>query len=75
MNNDNGKLIILKNMKKIIFVFTLALITHASPAQKSAYNSQPERLFNLGKEMFLEGNFTGAQDILLEFTSGSSDLF
>ena len=56
MNNVKGKLIILKNMKKIIFVFTLALITHASPAQKSVYNTKPERHFNQGKEMFLEGN-------------------
>lgn len=75
MNNVKGKLIILKNMKKIIFVFTLALITHASPAQKSVYYLQPDRLFNQGKEMFLEGNYTGAQDILQEYTSGSNDNF
>lgn len=62
-------------MKKIIFVFTLTLITLVSYSQKSVYNSQPDRLFNLGKEMFLEGNYTGAQDILKEFTSGSSDSF
>ncbi|MDD4009681.1 MAG: tetratricopeptide repeat protein, partial [Fermentimonas sp.] len=62
-------------MKKIIFVFTLALITHVSPAQKSVYYSQKDRLFNQGKEMFLEGNYTGAQDILQDYTSGSNDNF
>lgn len=74
-NNVKSKFIIFKNMKKIIFVFTLTLIANISFAQKSVYNSQPDRLFNLGKEMFLEGNYIGAQDILLEFTSSSNDKF
>ncbi len=62
-------------MKKIILVFTLALITYALPAQQSIYNSQPGRLFNLGKEMFLEKNYIGAQEILTDFISESKDYF
>jgi TolA-binding protein len=30
-------------------------------------------MYNLGKEMFLEGNYTGAQDLLAEFIKVSSD--
>jgi TolA-binding protein len=60
-------------MKKIILLLILALITQISPAQKTTYHSGHESLYNLGKEMFLEGNYTGAQDILTEFMHVSSD--
>jgi len=60
-------------MKKIILLLILALITQISPAQKTSYYSGHENLYNLGKEMFLEGNYTGAQDLLTEFMHVSSD--
>jgi TolA-binding protein len=60
-------------MKKIILLFTLVLITQTFMAQKTRYHAQPEDLFNRGKEMFLEGNYTGAQDLLAEFTQASAD--
>ena len=57
-------------MKKIIFVFTLALITHASPAQKSVYNSQPERLFNQERDVSRR-NYTGARTFLKNIFPGA----
>ena len=40
-------------MKKIILLFALTLATQVSMAQRTAYHTQPEKLFNQGKEMFL----------------------
>lgn len=60
-------------MKKIILLLILALIAQISPAQKTTYHAGQENLYNLGKEMFLEGNYTGAQDILAEFMNVGSD--
>lgn len=55
-------------MRKIILLFTLALVTQISTAQRTAYHTQPEKLFNQGKEMFLEGNYVGAKDMLSRYT-------
>ncbi|MEA5063698.1 MAG: tetratricopeptide repeat protein, partial [Petrimonas sp.] len=44
-------------------------------AQRTVYHHQPEKLFNQGKEMFLEGNYTGAQDLLSQYILESSDRF
>lgn len=63
-------------MKKIILLLTLAfLIAEVSIAQKTVYHVQPELLFNRGKEMFLKGNWEGAEQLLTEFTAGSTDPF
>ena len=62
-------------MRKIIVVFTLALVTQIATAQRTAYHTQPEKLFNQGKEMFLDGNYTGATDLLSRFTMVSNDAF
>src|SRR5690606_4653382 len=51
----------------------LVLITQISPAQKTSYFSGHEKLFNQGKEMFLKGNYSGAQDILAEYLQVSPD--
>ncbi len=59
--------------KKIILLVTLALATQVATAQRTAYHSQPERLFNQGKEMFLEGSYVGAQDLLTRFAAESDD--
>src|SRR5690554_4135011 len=60
-------------MRKIILIFTLALLVQGSFAQKSAYNSKPDLLYNQGREMFLGGNWTGAVDLLQKFSNESSD--
>lgn len=60
-------------MKKIILLLALTLLTQILPAQKTTYHAGNENLYNLGKEMFLEGNYTGAQDLLTEFMHVSSD--
>ena len=51
-------------MRKIILIVTLAIITQVTFAQNSVYNTQPELLFNQGKEMSLGGNWNGAVDML-----------
>ncbi|WP_436417812.1 tetratricopeptide repeat protein [Petrimonas sulfuriphila] len=60
-------------MKKTIFVLFFALATHLTMAQRTVYHHQPGKLFNQGKEMFLEGNYTGAQDLLSQFITESTD--
>ncbi len=60
-------------MKKAILFIILALATQVSMAQRTAYHEQPEKLFNQGKEMFLEENYTGAQDLLRRFSAASTD--
>lgn len=62
-------------MKKIIFLFILALIAQVSIAQRTAYHTQPEQLFNRGKEMFLGGNWEGAEQLLKKFVAGSDDTY
>ncbi|WP_286832580.1 MULTISPECIES: tetratricopeptide repeat protein [unclassified Proteiniphilum] len=62
-------------MKKIILLFTLALVTQFSMAQKTVYHTHPEVLFNQGKEMFLEGNWVGAQELLTGFATLSNDSY
>ena len=62
-------------MRKIILLFTLALVTQIATAQRTAYHTQPEKLFNQGKEMFLEGNYVGAKDMLSRFTMVSDDAY
>ena len=60
-------------MRKIILIFTLAIFVQVTFAQKSVYNSQPDLLYNQGKEMFLGGNWTGAVDLLQQYSHKSND--
>jgi len=60
-------------MKKTIFLLFFALATHLAMAQRTVYHHQPGKLFNRGKEMFLERNYTGAQDLLSQFITESTD--
>jgi tetratricopeptide (TPR) repeat protein len=60
-------------MRKIILIITLAIISQVTLAQNSVYNTQPDLLFNQGKEMFLGGNWNGAVDMLQKFSKESRD--
>ncbi len=62
-------------MKKIILLFTLALIVQVSLGQKTVYHTQPEQLFNQGKELFLQGNWEGAEQLLEIFVAESHDTY
>ena len=62
-------------MKKIILILILTLTTQVISAQKTVYNADPDLLYNRGKEMFMEGNWTGAQDLLTIFSDKSEDAF
>lgn len=62
-------------MKKTIFLLLFAVATHLATAQRTVYHHQPEKLFNQGKEMFLEGNYVGAQHLLSQYVAESNDRF
>lgn len=62
-------------MKKIIVLFCLVIASYSLFAQRTVYHQQPEKLFNQGKEMFLERNYTGAQDLLMQYSSTGKDAF
>jgi len=59
-------------MKKITLFVSLALVAQLSVAQRSVYHQLPERLFNQGKEQYLSGNYTGAEDLLEKYLSQST---
>lgn len=60
-------------MKKIFVGLTIIYATQFTYAQKAVYNSQPDRLFNQGKEMFLDRNYSGSINTLTEFVEQSKD--
>ncbi|HRS42020.1 MAG TPA: hypothetical protein P5174_08410, partial [Dysgonamonadaceae bacterium] len=62
-------------MKKNILGILFFLVMQSTFAQRTAYHFQPENLFNQGKEMFLEKNYAGAQDLLGKFIAESDDEF
>ena len=62
-------------MKKIIVLFCLVIASYSLFAQRTVYHQQPEKLFNQGKEMFFERNYTGAQDLLMQYSSIGKDAF
>ena len=66
---------IFTDMKKNILGILLFLVMQSAFAQRTAYHFSPENLFNQGKEMFLEKNYAGAQDLLSKFISESHDEF
>ena len=61
-------------MKRIFLLLTLMSLLQLSLAQRTVYHVEPEKLFNQGKEMFLEGNYAGADDLLTRFTAISDDV-
>jgi tetratricopeptide (TPR) repeat protein len=63
-------------MKKFLpLILSLLVATQFATAQRSMYHQQPESLFNQGKEMFLGGNYVGAQDMLTRFLNEGDDAF
>lgn len=61
-------------MKKLfLLLITLLSLLQLSVAQRTVYHAEPEKLFNQGKEMFLEENYTGAEDLLAHFSAVSND--
>lgn len=62
-------------MKKTAFLLSLIIITQLSFGQRTAYHFPSEKLFNQGKEMFLEGNYVGAQNTLSDYILNGDDAF
>jgi clan AA aspartic protease (TIGR02281 family) len=62
-------------MKKFILLSLVVLATQFAPAQRTTNHQMPERLFNQGQEMFLSGNYVGAQDVLTQFLNEGNDAF
>jgi TolA-binding protein len=62
-------------MTKKILLLSLVIATQFAIAQRTVYHQLPEKLFNQGKEMFLEGNWAGAQDVLTQYINEGNDTF
>lgn len=60
-------------MKKFALFVSLVFAAQLSVAQRTAYHQEPEKLFNQGKEQYLSGNYTGAQDLLTKFIAESKN--
>lgn len=58
---------------KLLSLFLLAAYSTTGYSQKSIINELPNRLFVQGKEMFLNYNYTGAENTLLEFKQAGKD--
>ncbi len=63
-----------QNMRRIFFTTTLFIIlAQLTTAQRTVYYEESQKLFNQGKEMFSEGNYTGAQDFLSRYVAQSNN--
>ncbi|WP_101690285.1 tetratricopeptide repeat protein [Dysgonomonas massiliensis] len=60
-------------MKKIFIGLTIICATQFTYAQKSVHYAQPDRLFNQGREMFIDRNYAGTINTLTEFIKHSKD--
>lgn len=60
-------------MKKILIGLVIICSAQITYAQKSEYNAYPVRLYNHGKEMYLNRNYTGTVSTLKEFIAKSDD--
>ena len=60
-------------MKKIILLLSAIGIFSFSTAQRTAYKENAQILFEQGKEMFLEENYTGSYDLLSEYIKQGTD--
>lgn len=60
-------------MRKFHLLLVALFAASSLVAQQTAYKFQPEKLFNQGKEMYLEGNFIGAQEILTKYIDASEN--
>ena len=60
-------------MKKIILFLSVVGIFSYATAQRTATDQTPQKLFDQGKEMFLEENYTGAFDVLSEYIKEGND--
>jgi TolA-binding protein len=56
-------------MKRIILLVAIVLTSYVVVAQNMTLETRPERLFDQGKEMYLNENWTGAEDLLREYKS------
>lgn len=60
-------------MKNLLLTLGIALSLQFVYAQKSVYAELPNRLYNQGREMFLNGNYVGCINTLGEFKEQSGD--
>ncbi len=60
-------------MKKIILLLSVIGLFSFANAQRAATQEIPQKLFDQGKEMFYEKNYTGAYDLLTEYIEQATD--
>lgn len=60
-------------MRKTVVILAIVFGTQFTYAQKSVYSEFPNKLYNQGKEMYLDFNYVGAINTLQEFKKTSKD--
>lgn len=60
-------------MKKIILLLSVIGLFSFANAQRAATQETPQKLFDHGKEMFYEKNYTGAHDLFTEYIEKATD--
>ena len=61
-------------MKKIILLLSVIGLFSFAHAQRAAMQEPSQKLFDQGKEMFYEKNYTGASDLLTEYIKQATDV-
>src|SRR5690554_3746822 len=60
-------------MKKIILLLSVIGIFSMATAQRTATKEAPQKLFDEGKQMFYEKNYTGAFDLLSKYSEQATN--
>ncbi|NDV68777.1 tetratricopeptide repeat protein [Dysgonomonas sp. 25] len=60
-------------MRKLLIVLACICTAQIAYAQRSVYDTHPQRLYNQGREMFLNNNYSGTVNTLREFVDHSKD--
>ena len=62
-------------MKKIILLLSVIGLFSFANAQRATTQGKSQELFDQGKEMFYEKNYTGASDLLTEYIKQATDAY
>ncbi|NLZ95502.1 MAG: tetratricopeptide repeat protein, partial [Bacteroidales bacterium] len=61
-------------MKKIILLLSIIGIFSTTTAQRATNKEVPQKLFDDGKQMFYEKNYTGAHDLLTKYSEQATNI-
>ena len=60
-------------MKKIILILSVIGLFSIATAQRATTKEVPQKLFDEGKQMFYEKNYTGANDLLTRYNEQATN--